>query len=243
VPPEGLPLGYSKAVGFTLASPILDWVPLGALIACFVLTFFTWVGAYPGGYPVFTQSAWSILGADLSGIAPTEDLQKTSDWLEKNANGLETDWLILPYLLLLIVTIVLAIIERVFKNPSILNIPGPLAWVPTIWPRRFALLTILTVILLLFLSAHIARGRALPGAMRRYVTELHKAEVEAADTNTKKMMIQVKMGQEFGKYAIQSTTYRSLVVWSHLLAVVGMGLRWWLHRRFPKPAPRISIQL
>jgi hypothetical protein len=232
----------TRLTGFTLSPTILDWVPVAGIILAFILTFFPWVGAYPGGVGVFKQSAWDILGAGMSVNAPTPELQKTAEWLEKDVNGLDTDWMLLPYILLLFVTLGLAVVERLFQNPNILTIPGPLAWLPTIWPRRYLLLTALTGLLLLFFVGHTIRGKALPGAIERQATLVYKAKIDEADTTVKKQEAQVLVGQEIGKYVVTSTTFRALAFWAHVVALLGMIARWWLASRGAKPLPRILLQ-
>jgi len=249
-PPQSTPvapaqIGSTNIHWLTISPNVIDWIPLGCLILAFLLTFFTWVGAYPGGEAIFKQSAWSILSADMSVTVPSDDeaLLKTAEWLEKNPNGVETDWLLLPYFLLLFIALGFACLERAFKNPNILSLPAPLAWLPSVWPRRFALLTILSALLLVFLCGHVLRNKALPGAMQRYVETNYSEKLKAADTSIKKRAALIQVGQELGKYCLQSTTYRSLAIWVHIAAVVAMAGRWWLHRREGKPPVRIGLQL
>jgi len=246
---DAVPPGYSRSISFTLSSLILDWIPIGCLLTALILSFFTWVGAYPGGYPAYTQSAWQILAADISGTAQPKglnDLQETANWLETSPIGLRTDWFMLPYLVILIITTVLALLERAFKNPNVMSVPGPLAWLPTIWPRRFALLTLLSALLVVFLIGHFVRGKTLADAIKRSAIEHQKVEYDAAEASgasSDKLIVQVKIGQEVGKYAIQGTTFRSLVVLVQVGALLGMCGRWWLERRGNKPHPRLTLSM
>lgn len=74
---------HGFGISFTMLMP--DWITLGCLFPASVLTFQTWVGSSPDGYPVLTQSDWQTLAANLTSSALPEDLkdwQAANDWPE-----------------------------------------------------------------------------------------------------------------------------------------------------------------
>src|SRR5579883_347174 len=65
--PEPAGGGPLRHHGFTLDPRVLPWLPVFCLALCLVLSFFPWVGAYPGGYRVFSQTPWE---AGVGGLTP-----------------------------------------------------------------------------------------------------------------------------------------------------------------------------
>src|SRR5262245_50465898 len=62
-----------------LRRDVVQWLAPGGLVLAFLLTFFTWVAAAPGGFTVFTQSAWGAAFGSFS-----ESLIG-NDWAEQRA--------------------------------------------------------------------------------------------------------------------------------------------------------------
>src|SRR5262249_6199530 len=65
-PTPAPPPGYARAYGFSLVPDVLQWVAPGCLVFSVLMTFFSWNGAYPGGYGVYTQGGW---GAAVGGFS------------------------------------------------------------------------------------------------------------------------------------------------------------------------------
>ena len=231
--------GELREVGFQLSPKTIAWIPIGLLTFAFILTFFTWIGAYPGGNRVFAQSPWDALFAGISPNNPPAELESTEKKLEEL---IHSNWLLLPYFVLLIGTLFIGWVERFIQDPDVRTLPGPLAWLPKIWPQRFAFLTLLTVVLFLLVTWTSIRGFGLETAIREMATQTHADEIAAADTATKKVAAQVKFGQTIGKFALQSTTFHILAIASHFFAVIFMLVRVWLNRRGAKPVPQLVMR-
>ena len=241
-PTPGVPTGYGRVLSLTFSPGWLAWVPVAGVTFAVALTLFTWAGTYPGGIRVYSQNPWWALFGEMSTDPGPDELQKEEAEIGKLLSG--NRWMI-GYLPLLLLGAFLLWIERVVKNPTILNMPGPLAWLPGLWPKRFALLTALTGLLLTFLVFQGLRGFGLESALRERVAAKFAKEQEAADTSkatSQNQKVAVLKGEEFAKYHYQTTTPFRLAVLAHALAFVAMLVRWWLHRRGAKPYPRLLMQ-
>lgn len=227
-----------RALGFCFRPLWLDWVPVVGLSAILALTLFNWVGTYPGGIRVYSQSPWFALFGEISTNGLPDELLLD----EKEVEGLVTGnrWLI-AYLPLLIVATGLAWLERIIRDPNIGTIPGPLAWLPGLWPRRFPLLTALAAILLIILLVQCWRGFGLENAVKQKVSTIYEKQLAEADTTPKKQKVTVMMGQELAKYQLQGTTPLNVALGLHVIVLLGMLGRWWLHARGGKPYPELTL--
>ncbi len=57
---------YNNRQGFSLDPTILRWVPGGAMVLIFILSFFTWVQFTPLGVPYYSQNGWQAAFASVS---------------------------------------------------------------------------------------------------------------------------------------------------------------------------------
>lgn len=215
--------GNEREVGFSIAPGILEWVPAFGFTLLFLLTFFSWVGAYPGGLRLFTQNAWEALAASHSpNIVPAE-----LEDIEKHLlTSLRYCWLLLPYVLALILALFFVWADRILPDKvSATTLPGPLVWLTRFWPARHNLLLILGVGSLALFLAQGWKGLGLDNAIKDYAASKHEEEAKAADTELKKSTVRVKAGMEYAKYAVGTTTGYSLAFWTHLVVVAAMLLR------------------
>ena len=231
--------GYERSVGFHLSPRVLDWVPAGCLTLALFLTFFSWVGTYPGGTRVYSQTPWQALFADYTVNTLPEDLLKDEADLDKK---ISSSWLMLPYLPLLIVAVILAWAERLVNKTTLSGLPHSLKFIENLWPMRMGLLAILAAILLVLAVAQTARGLGLETAIRAKVAEQFTEQIAQADTTPKKQRVLVQAGAELNRFGLQGTTARDLAIFAHLLAVVALLTRFWIDRRGTKPPPRFQIQ-
>ncbi len=94
--------GYGRSATVWISPRLLRWVVPTAVVAIFVLLFLPWTGAYPSGYPAYTQNAFQTIwgGVSVNPIATSAlDSAKPFDKIEKN-----------PFMLLYILFIVFAIL-------------------------------------------------------------------------------------------------------------------------------------
>ena len=237
-------LSTSKSCGITFGPGWLGWLPLACLLTCLVLTFFAWVGAYPGGVRILSQSMWDSLVGGLSAYVPSDELQKLE---VEVAKLVPTNWLMWPYFAALVAGTFLACAERVFREaPTVLGVPAVLGWLPGVWPHRFLLLSAVTALLLALLVFQSWRGFGLEVAVKRIASEKYKDELAAAEvepkTETKSNIVRVKIGQESSKFNVDHTTALKACLGLHALAFVGSLGGWWLSRRGSKAPPRLVLE-
>lgn len=243
VPPTpAVPSGYGRVLSLTFSPGWLAWVPVACVTFAFILTLFTWAGTYPGGYRVYSQSPWWAVFGEMATDPGPDEVQKEEAELVKLLAG--NRWLLF-YLPLLLFVAFLLWVERVVRNPTVANMPGPLAWVPGLWPKRFALLTGLTALLFLLIVMQGLRGFGLETALRDRATSMHAKELEeaaASNSSSQRQKAAVKVGGEFARHSYQTTLPFKLAVLAHAVGFAASLMRWWLHRRGNKPYPRLLAQ-
>jgi hypothetical protein len=249
VPPSAAPPqpvaadpGDERTRGLALTPVVVGWVPVACLTLCLLLTFFPWVGAYPGGYRVLSQNAWEAGYGSVHAPAAAvpESLQQAEPEVVAHA---PPNLLLLLYCVLLILTVLLAWAERLVRTePTVMTVPGPLAWLPGVWPYRFALLIGLAALLLVLVLYQSVRGFGLETSVRRYADGKHAAVLGAADTAAKRQVAEIQAGMEAARFAVQPTTARDLAAAAHVVAVLALLARMWLARRGDRPPPRVVVQ-
>lgn len=239
--PPPMPYEYAGGVGFRLNPVWLAWVPLGCLVAVFVLSFFAWAKLAPGGYTVLTQNGWEAAFGSHSGTVP--ELQEWKD-LEKafvQDNRLRWDGLMFVYILLLLPTIALVVIERVV-NPQTTKLPGPLLWIPRVWPYLLFALAGLSLLLFLLVFFASLRGFGLERAVADVAQAKYQEQLDKNPAGTELRKIHIQVGQDAARFAPLQTIWVNLLLCLHLLAVLALLTRIWLNTRPNKPHPRIGVQ-
>ncbi|QEL20950.1 hypothetical protein [Limnoglobus roseus] len=232
--------GDGKDVGVTLTPAVVEWIVPVGLTLIFVLTFFTWVGAYPGGHRLFAQNAWDTLFREISPNMVPVTMKDEETKLRALAGR---DWpVMLPYLVLLIVSVLLAWGEKFVHEIDPVTVPGPLAWLSKVWPQRFLILAVLCGVLLGFFVLEMTRGFGLETAVRQYAVQKYETDAAAADTQLEKVAVQVKTGGEQGRFAVQTTTWYALAFLAHVVVVLAILIRMWLANRPGKAYPRLALR-
>ena len=240
-PTAGGALPPTDGRGATLAlSPVvLDWLPVACFTLILVLTFFSWVGLYPGGFKAYAQTPWAALAGVIDTNHFSEEVLQIETPLTKL---LGSNWVVLlPYLLALLAAVALGWADRVVSAAHLTRLPGPLAFVEKVWPYRFTLLAGLAVGTLLLLLLQIRLGFGLETATRQLVANDFADALQAADNSSARQKVLVKQGMKLGQYELQTTVWLTLAVALHVTAVVAAGLRFWLYRRGTKPLPRVTF--
>ena len=241
--PAGSPAASAMPDGpgrtLTLSPSKLGWLPVSCLTLVFVLTFFSWVGHYPGGYMAYAQSPWGALAGNFETNPFSDDVEH----LEKPLKALiGSNWLLLlPYLLALIAAVALGWADRAVTATQVTGLPGPVAYLQGVWPYRVGVLAALAVLTLTLLALQVRVGFGLDTATRKMVAERFAEALKGAETSAAEQKILVKQGMELGQYAVQTTWWLTLAVALHAVAAVAALLRLWLARRGTKPLPRVTF--
>jgi hypothetical protein len=226
--------GYAHMSSFPLDPHVVRWIPAAALFLAFLLTFFSWDGLYPAGYSAYTQSAWGALFAGMSYDSVAEDELKLKDDLNKR---LHSSWWLLPYLVLLLPTLALAIAGPVIDLAKLKPPPA----LESVWQFRAAALAVLTFLVLLFLLAQWANGLGLQRAVNEKVEADYAETKAAANTPEKMQRWEMKVAMTKGAYHVQSTPWLRLAILLHLLAAGAVLLETGLMLRGKKPPPRVGV--
>jgi hypothetical protein len=226
--------GFAHMSSFPLEPRVIRWIPAGALFLAFLLTFFSWDGLFPAGYPAYTQSAWGALFAGMSYDSVAEDELKLKDDLNQR---LHSSWWLLPYLVLLFPTLALAIAGPVVDLAKLKLPPA----VDSLWQFRAAVLAVLTVLILLFLLAQWANGLGLQRAVNEKVEADYAETKAAANTPEKMQRWEMKVAMTKGAYHVQSTPWLRLAILLHLLAAAAVLAETGLMLRGTKSPPRVGV--
>jgi hypothetical protein len=238
-PPDREMSGYSNMKSISLDPKVIRFVPAAALFIVFVLTFFSWNGLYPGGYPAYTQGAWYGLVGSMSRDAVADDELrvgevKFGDDLDKNLHG--SLWL-LPFLLFLFPALALAFGGPIVEMAKI-KIPPNLE---NIWKYRPALLAALALMMCLSLTAQWVTGFGMEKAVSKMVEERFAEKKAQANTPEKMQRWEMNVDAERGKYHFRTTIWLRLALLSAFIAFLGAAAETCLMMRDKKAPPRIGV--
>jgi hypothetical protein len=244
--PPKTPLGYTRTRACTLSPKVLQWVPPVALLLVFILSFFPWVGIYPGGFPIVYQSAW---GAAFGSYAEDKDFGPSA-WPSRDdmPSGLppvkKADFEPGVSLLLIFYLLLFVLIFPVTAAVLVLDVGGirPPGGLASLWPWRWGIVTILLLLLMVFFGLQ----RVVDFSLEAKVKEQASKAAEAAQKDIKgtkgdKVSEIIKgLGSEF----VDRTFALRLAFWLNLLALVCAALTFWLNQRERqnRPLPRLEWQ-
>jgi magnesium-transporting ATPase (P-type) len=201
-------------------------VPI-AITLVLILTFFTWVGMYPGGYSAYTQNAWQCFSAGLSADPVAEDTMKSES---KIREYLKSNWFLLFYLIGLIVTILIAWVDFILPK---LNLKIP-ATVKMILDFRLELLLLLSVLLFLLLTVQWVSGFGLSRAVHELNLGQFKDLKEAATTPERTQKYEMALGAAAGASNVKTTNWLLLSYSLHLLVLLSLAVELLIKRKPPK---------
>lgn len=239
--PKPAVVDTDRGLTLKLSRYVVKWIGPVALVLLFFLTFFRWVGSYPAGIGVVTQSAWEVMSGGFSMNSADDEVGRWKQAFETHSrfNG----WMLF-YLLMLIPAVLLAALELVQEHVTF-KVPDAIQW---IWPKRLPVLTALTAGLFLVLVIMTLGGLGL----ERAAAAIAQAKIDrnslfpgSADgtvlTDKQELTLKLKRGVEYAGYAIRRTGWLRLAEIVHAAAMVGFLLHLWLTRRGKRPAPRLEV--
>jgi hypothetical protein len=221
-------------------SPIVcHWLPITALTACFVLSFFSWIVIAPAGLRAYDQSPWGALWGNFTSDAIAE----TEFNFEKPLKDtVRSHWVIvLPYLLGLLVLVPLGWVDAFSNKPTSPAMPSPLIWIEPLWPYRRAAMLVGTGVLFALVLILSIKGLGLDEASVKVRHAALEEKLATADTTAKKHRVELEMAKLNGFLIAEGTTAKAVVVWLHGLAFAGMLGRTWLLRRGATPPPKVTV--
>lgn len=233
------PSGYDHTGSLELSAPRLAWTAVAALTVVFFLTFFSWVGAFPGGYRVYTQMPWQTVVGRLSVHTYFDETLAEE---EKLRGLVPSNWeTMVPYLLFLILAVLLGWAWRLAPTPAREQLPRSVSWLTGLWPSLPGILFGLSLATLALLLIQIESGFGLETAVDQRIAEQVTKAQEAARA-ADKLPRPFLLGETMGRYDLQTTTALWTAVILHIIAVLAFAGWIWLARRGTKPPPRLLGQ-
>lgn len=241
-PPPGPPPGYSKAVGFSVSPEIVQWVAPGALVLSFLLTFFSWNGAFPGGYGVYTQGGWGALFGSFSTDPVGEkvfnlDPEKPAEGQTRLRDQVHSNLLLLLYLPILMLTAALAVLFTIYPMLSIKLPPNLEQYLP--W--RMGLVAAISLLLTLLLTVQMLRGFGLENALTQRARAEAKDTLPDRPTDDELKMKEIRIGSLEGALNIRQTFWVKLSFLCNLLAIAGAAIMFAVQRHGMRTWPRIEV--
>jgi hypothetical protein len=241
-PPPPPPAGYTRKFSIQLGPQVLAWIPAVSFFLIFVLSFFAWVGLYPGGVDVYSQNAWQAAFGSPSNPDPVFETQIFEDLVNRKFDSKKdtpsmavlTLFYLLAFLPIFVMVIaVTAATQLKVKLPPV---------VEPIWAWRYLAIAGLTLIPVFFLMLQSLVGYPLEDKAKSFVNDRYKADRDSAKTEDAKKKVDILEGMGDGSLCPRRTLARSLVVLFHLLAPICAALAYWVERRgTSRPLPRMEL--
>jgi hypothetical protein len=236
--PMGAPSGFlGRAV---------PWIAPISLIAIFILMFFPWVGMFPRGIGVVTQSGWGVAFNSVSvnekwkSYATKEERWKDTYGDEKTIKDLQDPGIsvVMIFFVLVLIPAMLAGLASVLIGMRLLpfEVPGGLA---PFWAMRSLFIGGLSLAMLIFFFIGIAMGFPLEQTAAKNVDRMvdaAKATAGTAERNDPDRW-EIETGIRLGGFALRTTPWLMLALIFNILAVVGAGLEFQHTRKAAQAAP------
>jgi len=215
---------------FIVSRRVVRWFgPVGILLL-FLLTFFNWVGAYPGGRAVYTQSAWQVMTGGFDADAKAEPVFLRGDEL-RNTSGFS--FLMFLTLILLVLALPLALGDLVEEYVTV--------WIPDIiqrvWPYRLEVLAALAAAVFLLLSIQLLAGMGLENAAQSVAAQRATPAPETPDDGKREW----QQAEELSRLGVRRTGAVWLAYAASAFAVIGLAMDLGLARRGGRPEPAVEI--
>jgi hypothetical protein len=232
-PPITPTSGYSQKHVLQLDRRILPYIPVGALVLVFFLTFFPWVGSYPGGIGVLTQNAWQAAFGSVTADTGITTFPVSPEDFHPGVSA----WTLLA-LLTVLVALAIAVALVVMPRTQVKLPPQ----VQHYWPWRMLILAGVAALPLILLTLQMLVGFALEtkasdeaGAAARERRAASKGEPAVRNA-------EVEEGMAVGRLGLHRTLALRLAYLCLLVAVLTALLEYWLDRRGAnRPLPRVEL--
>jgi hypothetical protein len=179
---------YRQRLEAAFSPRVLPWIAFACLGIVFILTFFSWAGYYPGGYPVATQNAWqAAFGSyswdpDLVKVPPLSNADG-KDQIQPGANGL-----LIVFILLFLLALIAAIFTAVVSSVPVALPPA----IERLRPWFGAIVNVLIALALLFLVLQLFMGFSLTNRIRDRVQTIGAERANNAGNPTDKKLAEIQ---------------------------------------------------
>jgi hypothetical protein len=234
--------GYHRKLSLHLDPRILRWVPPAALIIVLLLTFFPWLGLYPGGKGLYVQNGWQT--AFGFGSTPNAELLQTITGFDKPKldNDVSASGALLFYLIVVLLPTVALVVLNAVSTVTPMRMPPVLERILR-WRSALAVGVALLGFLLLVLQ--VAMGFSLENVVAQKNQQQTDEAIKTAEQNNSpgsKDPDFPDMVRNLGltRYGLERKTPYRLAVCLHFLALVCLALELWLERRgADRPLPQV----
>jgi hypothetical protein len=230
--------GYTRSCGITISPRLVAWLPAVLLTITFICTFFPWLGAYLGGYAVYSQSPWRALFGNASpNPVLAQYMPGDGAWLARVPADVG---LMLGFLFFLIVALLFAWADRGLHSLDPRKVP-PLA---KLWPWRKTVITVAGGLAFVFVVIQLSNGFGMERAIRKSVRdnpEIAKAREEATGSPSKEAAVENRVDAEIAKFNLERTWWQDIAVVCLFVAVLAALLSIVLEKRGNKPPPKILL--
>lgn len=236
-PPSPPPAGYAHVRTLRLSPEVMPWIAPAALLLAFVVSFFPWLGAYPNGVALLTQSGWQAAFGGYSGDwQPPLPPGATDKKFAPGASALLIVGLLIFFLPAVVLAVAVALLQFNiihFERPPI---------VQQAWPVRQWIVAGVTFVALLFLILQILAGFRLISALERPIETRYEALRNAAGTNEAELRnLEVRESQEIAALGLRYTGWLWLFLVLEIVAVIAAVVDAWLERRGNRPPPQFQF--
>ncbi len=242
------PAGAEKpCCRITFDPRVFDWIPVACFFLILILTLFTWVRFGYSGFTLFSQNAWQAafnsVSDDTEGLGGMGAVDDTdSNTLKRQLN---MNWWTLFYLILLFLSLGLAIVCAILPlvRPRVsLKIPDQ---VERFLPWRSALVVVLALARIFFLTAQVLFGFSLENQIKNNLDSTMEKNEKALKSLPEKERAAVSKGLELqnaiGRDGIRRGGAFTLVYLLQLLAIIGAGASLALALRGNRPPWRVAF--
>jgi hypothetical protein len=201
------------------------------------MTFFSWVGYFPGGITVASQNAWQAAFGSYSydpdlAKAPPLSNAEGKEQIQPGASGL-----LIVFLLVFLIALIAALFAVTVRVVPVTLPPAVERLRPWLW----ALVSAVTTLAFLFLLFQLLAGFSLTSRIRDRVETIgaHLATQSPADNPAAKKQAEIETALHAG--AVRSTGWLWASFWLTLLAAVCAALTHTMSKRTSRPLPRIEF--
>lgn len=239
-PPPSAPGEYTRRYGFSISPELIQWTAPVCLGIAVFLTFFSWNGSYPGGYPAYTQGPWRATFGRIHTDPVADKVLKLNP--SKPAEGqtrledeVSSNFLLLLFLPLLFLTFGLSIFFTLLPKLAVKLPPDLQRFAP--W--RMLAIAGLSVLLIFFLCIVSLRGFGLENALRAKaaIKDPLPDNPSSEDIATR----EIEEGAALGRFAPARTTALELEFVALMLAALGAAATYGMTHRTDKPHPRLEV--
>lgn len=235
-PPQTAPAGGFR---FVIKKNVIRWLGPAGLLILFFLSFFNWVGAYPAGYPVYTQSAWQIMtGGFTTDLAADEVFAR-----ESQLSGTSSGSFSIGFVLIILIFAAILAAADLAEEYITFAVPDV---VQKVWPHRLTVLSIISIVFFGLLSARCIFGLGIEtavGPMADTMVTTPQLDANAPPESAKaKAKREFKRAEEIARLGIRRTWGWRIAYSAAALALIGYGLEVILNRRGRRPEPVVELR-